>query len=64
MQGILTVAANTTKRKTNRFKALDYNSAVYAQTNLHSYLKMTVNKQTAIHTVLALDFKKFFHSQM
>ena len=27
-EGILAVAANTTKRKTNRFKALDDNSAV------------------------------------
>ena len=63
MQGILTVASNTTKRKINPFKALADNSA-YAQTNFHGLFKMTVNKNVAISPVLAVSFEDFFYDQM
>ena len=36
---------------------------LYAQTNFHDKLKMTVNKKAAISSVLTVGFKKFFHGQ-
>ena len=54
MQGILTVAAKTTKRKTNRFKALDENSAVYSN-QLSWFIDNDCKwKKTAVFLVLAM----------
>ena len=53
---MLTVAAKTTKRKSNRFKALDENSAVCY--NFHGSLTMTVNDKNGHFSSFSSGFQK------
>ena len=63
MQGILTVAANTTEQKQTVYVHW-MTIQLSAQTNFHGHLRMTVKKKRAISPVLAVSFKKFFYGQI
>ena len=63
MYGILTVAAKTTERRTNRFKALDENLAVFCN-QLSWFIDNDFSSviKTVVCLVLAVGFKNHYES--